>query len=182
MRPAGIGRNVSADGRRFLRRRIGSVKESVVSNRARKIEVDQTRRHAHAPVSHVEFENAVHARRPDDHTAGNRHRTAAQPGSGPACDDRLAAVVGDFNDGRYIARRSRQRDGCRRSTFRVRVEGICGKIFGRRGRTCVSPSASTSRSRSINRASPIESTALVSARYRAKLLGGLHFWLRNQLL
>ena len=69
MRPAGIFRNVAADGARFLTRRVGSIVQTMLLHSAREIQIDDAGLDHGPLIFRVDFQNVIHAREGHDNSA-----------------------------------------------------------------------------------------------------------------
>src|SRR6266850_3125352 len=97
VRATGIFGDVAADGTGFPTRRIGSEIEPMRFGGAGEFIVDDAGLHDGALIFGVDFQDAVHAREDEHHSAGAGERAAGEAGAGAAADDRNFIFGGEFD-------------------------------------------------------------------------------------
>ena len=74
------------------------------------VEIDNARLHRHALVRNIDVDDTVQPREADEHAVGTRERSARQPGSVAACDERNLLRVAQADDLLHLFGRVRQHD------------------------------------------------------------------------
>src|SRR5205814_5368246 len=98
VRPPRVGRDVAADGRHHLARRVRGEEPAPRLHGLREREVDESGLDGRTPVWQVHLEDSVHPVEPDHHAARRGHGAADEPGARAAWHDgyeRLAAEPDD---------------------------------------------------------------------------------------
>ena len=96
--PAGVGRDVAADRRDHLARRIGREEISAVCDGSGEREVDQAGLDRRAAIGEVDFQDRVHSIGADHHAAGGGHGAPDQPGARTPGHDGDALAPAQLHD------------------------------------------------------------------------------------
>jgi hypothetical protein len=129
VRPAGILRNVAADGASFLAGRIGREVQPEMRDMFRQLQVDDARLHHGARVLHIDLEDAVHARECNDETAGLGNRAAAQSGTCATPDHGNVVRRGQAHNLRNLLGVRRKDDGAWSALADSRVVLVQHHVF-----------------------------------------------------
>ena len=98
MRPAGIHRDISADGAGELARRVGRVKEILFGHGARDAQIGAAGLNPDDPVAQIDLQHLIHPHQPEDNAIGRGQGAAGQRRTRAARHDRHALVMAQPQD------------------------------------------------------------------------------------
>ena len=129
MRPAGIFRDVAADGAGFLAGGIRRKIKSGVLYGARDIQIDHAGLDDGAAILQVQFQDAVHTRKDDHHAASASQRAAGESRARASANDRNLKSIGNLDDPGNVLRCVREDDDVGPALFNRAIEFVHQQVF-----------------------------------------------------
>jgi hypothetical protein len=130
VRAAGVFGNVSADGGRFLARRIGSEIEAGLFNGTGDVEIDYTGLNDGALIVEIEFEDTVHAGEHEHDSAGAGECATGETGSRASAKDGHVVLIGEADDFGNFGGCGRESDKVGPAFFDRSIVFVEDEVFG----------------------------------------------------